>query len=606
MAYKPISDYGVIGDMRSAALVSRDGSIDWLCFPRFDSPSVFAALLDHEKGGRFQMRPAGDFSSHQAYVTDTNVLRTQFEASEGRLLLTDFMPSVNGHGGAGSALVRHLRCESGSVDVAVDYEPRLDYARGRTELTVTDGGTLASNGDQVVSLATDLPLKERDGGLHGIVRLRAGESAGVTMRWGDERPAGGTAREAAAQMEETAHFWRSLSDDWGYTGRWAEMVNRSMLALHLLIYEPTGAVCAAATTSLPERIGGGRNWDYRFSWLRDAAFTMDAFHRLGHTAYTRPFVDWMTRSTANDSEHDVHSLSGIGQGADPHAMTEYTLTHLEGYRGSGPVRIGNAAYYQFQLDVYGEVVLALDSYQRAGGEVDDTMWQLTQGMVERALANWRRPDHGIWEFRTEPRHFTYSKLMAWAAVDRGLRMALALRRPVDFSRWEKAREEIREDILANGWNRQRGSFVQSYGGRNVDASLLFIPMIGFLPPDDVRVLATIETVQRELGGNGLLRRYNPDEAQDGISGDEGTFTMCSFWLAGSLLAAGRVAQAREVFEKVIGYAGPLGLYSEMLDPATGEYLGNYPQAFTHIGLIHTARNLDRALDAADQGKTVAA
>src|SRR3990172_12503265 len=495
MAYKPISDYGVIGDMRSAALVSRDGSIDWLCFPRFDSPSVFAALLDHEKGGRFQMRPAGDFSSHQAYVTDTNVLQTRFDAPGGRLLLTDFMPSVNGHGGAGSALVRHLRCESGSVDVAVDYQPRLDYARGRTELTVSDGATLASNGDQVVSLATDLPLKERDGGLHGIVHLRAGESAAVTMRWGDERPAGAIAREAAAQMEETVRFWRSLSDDWGYTGRWAEMVKRSMLALHLLIYEPTGAVCAAATTSLPERIGGGRNWDYRFSWLRDAAFTMDAFHRLGHTAHTRPFVDWMTRSTANDSEHDVHSLSGIGQGADPHAMTEYTLTHLEGYRGSGPVRIGNAAYYQFQLDVYGEVVLALDSYQRAGGEVDDTTGRLTEGLVEGALTHWQRPDHGIWEFRTEPRHFTYSKLMAWVAVDRGLRLARALQRPVDFDRWRQARRSIREDILANSLNQKPGSFVQSYGGRAVDASLLFMAMIGFLPPDDVRILATIETVQ---------------------------------------------------------------------------------------------------------------
>jgi GH15 family glucan-1,4-alpha-glucosidase len=406
------------------------------------------------------------------------------------------------------------------------------------------------------------------------------------------------------EYDRTIAFWRDVSNDWEYKGRWGDMVKRSMLALHLLIYAPTGAVCAAATTSLPERIGGERNWDYRFSWLRDAAFTMDAFHRLGHTTYTRPFLDWMARFTHCGEGHDVHSLFEIGQETDPHAMSEYTLPHFEGYRGSGPVRIGNAAYLQFQLDVYGEVLLALDSYQRAGGTIDDRIWELSECLVEGAANQWQRPDHGIWEFRTEPRHFTYSKVMAWVAMDRGLRLARALQRPVDFDRWHKVREAIRADIETNGWNAQRGTFVQFYGGANVDASLLFMSMVGFLPPDDPRILGTIEAVRRDLSSDGMLWRYNPEEAEDGLRGDEGTFTMCSLWLAGCLVASGRVDEAKSIFEKVLGYGTELGLYSEMLDPQTGEYLGNYPQAFTHIGLIHTARNLDRALNAAEQGKAV--
>ena len=427
LAYKPISDYGVIGNMRSAALVASDGSIDWLCLPRFDSPSVFASILDHDRGGHFSVRPAGHHTSTQSYLEDTNVLRTDFQNGAGALSLTDFMPISGAGGGAPGSVVRILRCEKGSIEVDLDFSPKLDY--GRTPSEISQNGRVAHvrAAEQVVSLHTDIPMERRNGSLVSRFRLTEGQTASVSLIWED---GGATAvRDSAVSFDETVQFWRDIADDWDYSGGWADMVKRSMLALHLLIYAPTGAVCAAATTSLPERIGGERNWDYRFSWLRDAAFTMDAFHRLGHTNFTRPFLDWMTQFTDCERGHQVHSLFEIGQETDPQAMVEYTLPHFEGYRGSGPVRVGNAAYQQFQLDVYGEVLLALDSYHRAGGVIDDRLWQLAECLVDGAIENWQRPDHGIWEFRAEPRHFTYSKVMAWVALDRGIRLAHALRAP---------------------------------------------------------------------------------------------------------------------------------------------------------------------------------
>jgi GH15 family glucan-1,4-alpha-glucosidase len=587
--------------MRSAALVAGDGSIDWLCLPRFDSPSVFASILDHDRGGHFSLRPAGHHTSVQRYVGDTNVLRTDFQNGAGSLSLTDFMPIFARDGDAPRTIVRMLRCESGSIEVDLDFSPRLDYGRGPSDITQNGASVTVNGGEQVISLHTDIPIERRNGSLVSRFRLVEGQTASLFLDWGEARGP----RDAHQDLNGTLAFWDAICSDWDYRGGWADMVKRSMLALHLLIYAPTGAVCAAATTSLPESIGGERNWDYRFSWLRDAAFTMDAFHRLGHTHFTRPFLDWMTRFTDCDLGHDVHSLFEIGRDTSPHSIAEYTLPHFEGYRGSGPVRVGNAAYEQFQLDVYGEVLLALDSYQRAGGEIDDRLWELAECLVRGAIQNWQRPDHGIWEFRTEPRHFTYSKVMAWVAIDRGLRLALALERPVDFAEWRRHREAIRADIETHAWNPARRTFVQCYGGANVDASLLFMPMVGFLPASDPRIVGTIDAIREDLSTGGMLLRYNPHEAEDGLRGTEGTFTMCSLWLAGSLLAGGRVSEARSIFEQVLGYGTPLGLYSEMIDPATGEYLGNYPQAFTHIGLIHTARNLSRALAAEEQGKTVA-
>lgn len=607
MPYKRINDYGVIGDMHSAALVSGDGSVDWLCFPRFGSPSVFGALLDHEKGGRFQVRPADEFRSEQSYLPESNVLISRFHTDGGSVTLTDFMPIEEELTHCPHELVRILRCDEGSMPMEMEFLPRLDYARPETKVSVEGRSAVARKGADVLGMTSGTPLEAIEGGARARFRLSEGEWTAFLLRWGDDSPPTPEEYDVYGELGKTQAFWRFVAHDWRYTGRWEQLVKRSMLALHLLLYVPSGAICAAATTSLPEQIGGTRNWDYRFCWLRDAAFTLDVFHRLGHTDYTRPYIHWLANLVLGPGgADDVHSLYGIAREIDPHAMVEEVLEHLEGYRGSSPVRIGNGAFHQFQLDVPGEVLLSFDSFHRAGGIIDEPLWTLAEAMVESALNNWKKPDNGIWEVRAEPKHFTYSKLMAWVAADRGMRLAKAHKRPVDYNRWEKARDEIKADILAKGWDQERGSFVQHYGAKNLDANVLFMPMVGFLPPSDPRMVSTIESVQRELMSNGFVRRYLPDETDDGVGGQEGTFTMCSLWLAGALVTAGRIDEAREVFERVIDLHNSVGLYSEMIDPKTGDFLGNYPQAFTHIALIHTARNLDRALNRVEEGKIVAA
>ena len=592
--------------MHSAALVASDGSIDWLCFPRFDSASVFGALVDDRLGGRFRIGPAGAFEADHSYLPDSNVLAATFRTDSGEASLTDFMPVGEDVTHCEHELVRVLRCHRGSVDMDLTFEPRLDYARGATQVSGQGRLAVARRGSDCLSLSSGVPLEIGEGAAHARFTLREGEWAPFLLRWQEDSPPPVADYDVHGKLGKTQAFWRFVAHDWRYLGRWEEIVKRSMLALHLLLYAPTGAVCAAVTTSLPEKIGGTRNWDYRFCWLRDAAFTMDIFHRLGHTAYTRPFIEWLANLVLGSGGEDLHSLYGIGRESDPHEMQETPLDHLEGYRGSAPVRIGNAAFHQFQLDVYGEVLLSFDSYHRAGGIIDDMLWVLAESLVEMAIRNWQRPDNGIWEIRSAPRHFTYSKLMAWAAVDRGLRIARALRRPVDFDRWRRTRDAIKEEILNNAWDSGRGAFVQSYGAKNLDASVLFMPMVGFLPPDDPRILSTVQAVHEELAVNGFVRRYLPEQADDGVDGDEGTFTMCSLWMAGALVSAGRLEEAKVLFDKVAALGNHVGLFSEMLDPRSGEFLGNYPQAFTHIALIHTARNLDRALNKVELGKIVAA
>ena len=595
MGYRPISDYGVIGDMHSAALVSRDGSIDWLCFPRFDSPSVFSSLLDDEIGGRFWIRPDGDFESGQRYLEDTNILVTEFVTHSGRALVTDFMPISDDVATCSHQLVRTVTCESGRVDFVVDYDPRLEYASGSTDLTTDGHVTIARSGTFCLSLVSEVEMSANDSGATSRFSLAAGEEATFVMHWDEQDPPDIAAYDPAARLRETEEFWTDVACDWSYEGAWESLIRRSMLALHLLIYAPSGAVCAAATTSLPEQIGGVRNWDYRFTWLRDAAFTFDIFHRLGHTEYTRPFLDWLTeRLTDGDSEHELHTLYEIAPGDGGSDTTEYQLDHLSGYRDSRPVRVGNAAYHQLQLDMFGEVVMAIYSYHRAGGEVDDALWHLTHEMVDSAARRWQEPDAGIWEFRTEPRHFTHSKLMCWVALDRGIQLATALKRPSDLEGWKHTCAAIRNEILERGWNEKRGAFTQYLDGESLDASLLFLPMVGFLPGGDPRVISTINAICDELGEDGLIHRYIPERADDGLPGTEGTFTMCTLWLAGALFACGRIEEATALFEKIVSMGNHVGIYSEMFDPTTGDYLGNYPQAFTHIALIHTARNLDRA------------
>lgn len=607
MAYRRINDYGVIGDMHSSALVSADGSIDWLCFPRFDSPSVFAALVDDANGGFFRIRPAGEFRGKNSYLSESNVLVTTFQTDAGAATLTDFMPVADDIMQCEHEVIRVARCESGSLEMELEFNPRLEYARPDTSVSVNGRSVVARHGEDCLGMTSSVPLEAVEGGARARFTLREGEWAAFLLRWNDDSLPLPDDYDVHGRLGRTRAFWRFVAHDWRYMGRWEQVVKRSMLALHLLLYVPTGAICAAATTSLPEQLGGVRNWDYRLCWLRDAAFTLDVFHRLGHTTYTRPFIQWLAGLALGfGGGEDIHSLYGIGRETDPHSMSEEVLEHLEGYRGTGPVRIGNAAVHQFQLDVYGEVLLSFDSYHRAGGIIDDSLWVLAEVMVESALRRWQEPDNGIWEVRSEQRHFTFSKLMAWVAVDRGLRLARALKRPVEFDRWRKARQAIRAELLEKGWNEKLGSFVQSYGARNLDASVLFMPMVGFLPAGDPRMAGTIDAVQRELSHDGLLRRYLPQTTDDGVGGDEGAFTMCSLWLAGSLITSGRVGDARRIYEQIVGMGNSVGLYSEMVDPSTGDFLGNYPQAFTHIALIHTARNLDRALNQIELGKIVAA
>jgi GH15 family glucan-1,4-alpha-glucosidase len=491
--------------------------------------------------------------------------------------------------------------------MTMEYEPRLGYAAPATTFAVNGRSVIARREGDRLGMTSGVPLEATEGGAAARFSLREGEWTAFVVRWDDESPPLPEDYDVYGKLGRTQAFWRFVAHDWRYMGRWENLVKRSMLALHLLLYAPTGAICAAVTTSLPEFVGGDRNWDYRFCWLRDAAFTLDVFHRLGHTAYTRPFIQWLANLVLGSEEGlGIHSLYGIGREVDHEALNERILPNLEGYRGSSPVRVGNAAAHQFQLDVYGEVLLSFDSYHRAGGIIDDSLWILAEALVETAIRDWQKPDNGIWEVRSGPKHFVYSKLMAWVAVDRGIRLANALERPVDFDRWRQARRAIREDLLANGWNEKRGSFVQAYGSTHLDAGALFIPMVGFLPAGDPRMTSTIEAVRKELATDGFVYRYLPTQTDDGVGGGEGAFTMCSLWLAGSLVTVGRIDEAREIFERVVDLGNSIGLYSEMVNSTTGEFLGNYPQAFTHIALIHTARNLDRALNQMELGKIVAA
>ena len=589
MAYKPISDYGIIGDMHSAAVVGLDGSIDWLCFPRFDSPSVFAAILDDAKGGRFRLCPAGRYEIEQRYLTDTNILSTTFTTESGQVEVQDLMPIKQDARESDYEVLRIVRGVRGSVEMTCLFQPRLDYARGRTELRAAPGGVVAEKDGARLSLASPVDLTIEDGDAQGVFTVREGEELVFQLQWDADRPPSTAGwRE---RLEFTISEWRAVIDDHTYEGRWQAEVRRSILALHLLIYLPTGAIVAAATTSLPEWIGGDRNWDYRFCWIRDAAFTLDVLHRLGHIGETVRFMEWLTEFCQSCGVH-LQPLYGVHYEED---LTETTLDHLEGYRGSKPVRIGNGAATQLQMDIFGEVMVALATFHRAGGKITRPMWTTIESFVNAVINNWRRPGRGLWEMRGKPRHFVNSKVMCWLAMDRAIALAEALQKPVDLESWRALREEIHADVLANGWNERLQSFVQYYGADYTDAALLMMPMVGFLPPEDPRMRSTVRRIREELEVNGLLRRYPPELTDDGFGSEEGIFIMCTFWLVGYLTFIGELDEARELFERVLTSGNHLGLFSEMVDPVTGEALGNFPQALTHVSLIHSARNLDLAL-----------
>ncbi len=600
MAYKPISDYGIIGNMLSAALVSIDGSIDWCCLPRFDSPSVFAAILDDEKGGRFQIVPPVPFESHQSYVSDTNVLQTTFRTKGGTATVTDFMPCYPNSQGRPVRLPelhRRVECSQGEVALQAVFEPKLDYARADTLMSTSKYGVTAKDGTEILTLSSSIPLTIHEVQAVSHFTLKQGEKAEFVLRYGGKKPLPPAIYNSAGKLEKTIAYWQRQAEGCICSSPWRKAIVRSYLTLHLLVYSPTGAIIAAPTTSLPEEIGGERNWDYRYAWLRDASLTINAFAQLGHGEEARGFMKWLLKvcdkcGTKTQILYDIDFK-------DP--LDEQLLDHLKGYRDSRPVRVGNAAYRQRQLDVFGEVLEAAHNYLNIGGRITRRAWQLLESFANAACELWQLPDSGIWEVRGGPYHFVHSKLMCWVAVDRGIKIAEKLGHRKNLGRWRKTARDIRRDILNRGWNSKRQAFTQHYDTQALDASNLLMPLFGFLPVSDKRIMSTIERTAAELDYNGLLRRYIPDETDDGLSGSEGAFLWCSFWLIRNLLRLGRLEEATTLYQKVLGYSNHLSLFSEMADPITGEALGNFPQALTHLAVIITGLELTQAI----QGKNTA-
>jgi GH15 family glucan-1,4-alpha-glucosidase len=609
MPFEPIESYGVIGNMRTVALVSAMGSIDWYCFPFFDSPSVFGALLDHERGGRFSLRPdAANVRSKQLYWPDTNVLLTRFLSPEGVVEMEDFMPAGRVRSDWRDQIIRRVKCVRGRVSLELLCEPAFDYARASGSLELTNAGALFhTKGGPHLALSSHVPLRRTDRGVAATFGLAEGEQtsfalSGVASTGFCAAPP--SRDESEDLFEATIAFWRKWLAGCTYRGRWREMVFRSALILKLLTFEPTGAIVAAPTCSLPEALRGPRNWDYRYTWIRDAAFTLYALMRIGFRDEARAFMSWLEarcREAAGDRPLQiVYRIDGSSD------MTELILDHLSGYCDSRPVRVGNGASTQLQLDMYGELMDAVYLFNKYGTPISFELWSHLRRILDWLCTHWREPDEGIWEVRSGRQQFVYSKLMCWVALDRGLRLSDKRSFPAPRERWLKERDDIYETIMREGWNRNRQAFVQVMGGDELDASNLIMPLVFFLSPTDPRMTSTLDAIlapphERGLLSDGLVYRYDTEQPRDGLTGREGTFNMCTFWLVEALTRAGssdprRLDEARLLFERMLGYANHLGLYAEQTGPS-GEALGNYPQAFTHIALISAAVNLDRALGA---------
>lgn len=601
MAYKPIESYGVIGDMYSLALVGTDGSIDWCCLPRFDSPSVFGAILDDQIGGFFKIAATHTESQcRQMYLPETNILITRFLSPDGVGETVDFMPvtAALSEKGKRHEIVRIVRGVRGQVAFRAECRPAFDYARAKHEILIENNRAVFSTPTTTLSLMCPYTLQAD--GADAVVEftLGANESATFVLNLGGEH------QENPQQLKlhgeeallETIALWKKWVEKCCYVGRWREMVVRSALALKLLTYAPTGAIIAAATCSLPEEIGGVRNWDYRYTWIRDSAFTINAFLRLGYTDEAAAFMNWLQqRATEPDTATGpLQTLYGVDGRSD---LTEITLDHLDGYRGSKPVRIGNLASQQLQLDIYGELVDSIYLYDKNGTQISYDLWIYLRRILSWVCSNWDRPDHGIWEIRRDPEHFVYSKVQCWVAIDRGLRIAWERGLPANWQRLRSTSDAIYESIMQRGWSPDRGAFTQYFGGTGLDASILTLPTSGFVSATDPRMLSTLQRVKEELVSDSLVHRYELGRAVgDGLPGVEGTFSICTFWMVEALSRAGRLDEARFIFETMLTYANHLGLYAEEVGP-TGEALGNFPQALTHLGLINAAFELDHALGA---------
>jgi GH15 family glucan-1,4-alpha-glucosidase len=594
VGYLPIEDHGVIGDLHTAALVGIDGTIDWLCLPRFDAPSVFASILDDEKGGHFRLRPLNYVRSQQLYLPDTNVLLTRFLSSEGVAEVLDFMPIEAGLKERHD-LVRSIRVVRGSMRFEVDCRPAFDYARQRHTISLGKTGAVFACAGTRLGLATRVPLRE--GPYRNALAqfaLEEGEDAAFVLQQLKEGEGPEEVLSSAPfqdRLQGTLDYWRRWISGSTYRGRWREMVNRSALALKLMVYDPTGALVAAPTMGLPETIGGERNWDYRYTWLRDAAFTLYSLIRVGFNEEAHNFMGWLL-DVCRNSDGKLQPLYGIDGRTEIH---EEELPHLSGYRNSRPVRLGNGAYNQLQLDLYGAVLDAAYLHNKHAAPLDYDVWNNLRPTLDWLSENWRQPDEGIWEVRGGRRPFVSSKVLSWVALDRAVRMARQRGLPAPEDHWIKQRNAIYEEVMKKGWNPKRESFVQYYGGEALDASLLLMPLVKFVGPTDPRWLATLNGIQKELSHDTLVYRYKVAEAaDDGFSSEEGSFNTCSFWLVECLTRAGRLEEARLALEKMFSYANHLGLFTEEIGPS-GEALGNFPQALTHLALISAAVRLDQTL-----------
>ncbi|HJU06576.1 MAG TPA: glycoside hydrolase family 15 protein [Nitrospiraceae bacterium] len=581
-----IEDYALIGDTQSAALVGRDGSIDWLCLPRFDSGACFAALLGTPQHGRWLLAPAGNIrKTERRYRDDTLVLETEYETEDGAVALIDFMPPRERE----VDLVRIVEGRRGRVPMRMELIVRFDYGSIVPWVRRTDGMLRAVAGPEALVLRSPVSTHGENFTTVSNFTVSEGERVPFVLIWypsHDPEPSSIDPEEALASAEQ---WWKEWSSRCTYEGRWRDAVVRSLITLKALTYAPTGGIVAAATTSLPEWIGGMRNWDYRYCWIRDATFTLYALIITGYHEEAHAWREWLLRAVAGRPS-ELQIMYGP---AGERRLTEYELDWLPGYENSAPVRIGNEAVRQFQLDVFGEIMDAAHQSRRAGIETPEASWKLQRALIDFLESAWKRPDEGIWEVRGPRRHFTHSKVMAWVAMDRAVKAIEQFKLDGPLDRWRAMRADIHDQVCRDGYDSGLGAFVQSYGSKELDASLLMIPLVGFLPADDPRVQGTVRAIERDLMVEGFVRRYKPSKAIDGLPGDEGVFLPCTFWYADNLALMGRFADAQKIFDRLLALRNDVGLLSEEYDPKSRRLLGNFPQAFTHVGLINSARNLSR-------------
>jgi GH15 family glucan-1,4-alpha-glucosidase len=604
--YRPIENYGVIGNLQTIALIGMDASIDFLCFPYFDSPSIFASLLDSERGGRFVLSPTFQHRRpKQMYLSNSNILLTRFLSPDGVVEVCDFMP-ISLESGRDRVepvhqLIRRANCVRGEVQFQMACDPRLDYGRAKQRvklLSEKEALFFPDNGERSISpirLRSEVPLVIREGRVESEFVLSAGQSALFILEGDEDAPHAIDPHRVSEEFKATLNFWQSWIAQSTYRGRWREIVDRSALVLKLLVSQRHGSIVAAPTFGLPEAIGAGRNWDYRYTWIRDASFTLYALSRLGFHSESKAFMQWLAaRCRDLEPNEPLQIMYGTDGRRD---LTEVELSHWEGYRGSSPVRIGNGAHDQVQLDIYGELLDSVYLYNKYGEPISHDLWSQLSRLIEWVCQNWDQPDEGIWEVRGGKQPLFYSRLMCWVAVDRGLRLAEKRSFPAPIARWLEVRDAIYHQMHTEFWNEELQSFVQTKNGKTLDAACLLAPLVKFISPTDPRWLSTLRAIEGALVDDSLVYRY---KTEDGLIGSEGTFCMCSFWLIECLARSGQVKRARFLFEKTLGYANHLGLFAEELSPS-GEHLGNFPQAFTHLALISAAFELNRRLDEKGKG-----